>query len=80
MRYLGEEKLDAVGVEEISDANGADALRIIIRLKKEQAQLIDGDSALDLLVDIRRSLSVSGEDRLPIVEYEEEGEAIEPQI
>ena len=76
---LGEEKLDGVRVEETTDAGGSDALRIIIKLKSKMAEKIDGDSALDLLVDLRRSLEGLGEERLPIVEYEEEGEEIEEE-
>lgn len=42
------------------------------------ARLLKGDDVLDTLVAIKADLAQAGEERPSIVEYEEVGEAIEP--
>jgi hypothetical protein len=51
------------------DAEGHDALRITIVIKPGAASKIDGDAALDTLVQIQDQLRKEGEERFPIVEY-----------
>ena len=60
--------------EETVDSHGRDAVRITITLKAKTAQTLTGDGVLDTLVAIRTQFSQKGDERLPIVEYEEAGE------
>jgi len=51
------------------DSEGHDALRITIVIKPGAEAKIQGDAALDTLVQIQDRLRKAGEERLPIVEY-----------
>jgi hypothetical protein len=51
------------------DSEGHEALRIIIVIKPGAASKIEGDAALDTLVQIQDRLRNEGEERFPIVEY-----------
>jgi hypothetical protein len=51
------------------DSEGQDALRITIVIKPAAVAKIDGDAALDTLVQIRTRLLKAGEERFPIIEY-----------
>jgi hypothetical protein len=51
------------------DSEGHDALRITIVIKPAAVAKIDGDAALDTLVQIRKRLLKAGEERFPIIEY-----------
>ena len=55
--------------EPATDSTGRDAVRITIILKPGAAAKIDGDAALDTLVQIQDRLRKAGEERFPIVEY-----------
>ena len=78
VRHLSATAIDGVTTQETLDSEGHDAVRITITLKANSAQNLKGDDVLNTLVAIRSELARSGEDRLPIVEYEEAGEDIEP--
>jgi hypothetical protein len=51
------------------DSEGHEALRITIVIKPGTASKIEGDAALDTLVQIQDRLRKEGEERFPIVEY-----------
>ncbi len=51
------------------DSEGHEALRITIVIKPGAASKIDGDAAVDTLVQIQDRLRKEGEERFPIVEY-----------
>jgi 2-methylisocitrate lyase-like PEP mutase family enzyme len=51
------------------DSEGHEALRITIVIKPGAAAKIEGDAALDTLVQIQDRLREEGEERFPIVEY-----------
>lgn len=77
-KYLSAGVLDGVSSRDTFDSEGRPAIRITIRLKPKTSQRIDGDAVLDTLVHIKSGLAKAGEERPSIVEYEELGEAIEP--
>ena len=51
------------------DSEGHEVLRITIVIKPGAASKIEGDAALDTLVQIHDRLRKEGEERFPIVEY-----------
>ncbi len=61
-------------VEPAVDLDGDDAWRITIVLDPGAADAIDGDAALDNLVQIHERLRRRGDERLPIVEFATEEE------
>lgn len=75
--HLSPGVVDAVSSEETIDSQGRDALRITITLKAKTANTLTGDGVLGTLVAIQSRLAEKGDDRLPIVEYEEIGELTE---
>lgn len=75
--HLSPGVIDAVSSEETVDSQGRDAVRITITLKAETAKTLTGDGVLDTLVAIQTRLAEKGDQRLPIVEYEEVGELSE---
>ncbi len=77
--HLSPNVVDAVSSEETVDSQGRDAVRITITLKANTANTLTGDGVLDTLVAIRTQLAEKGDDRLPIVEYEEVGELTEAE-
>lgn len=56
-------------VEPTIDSVGQDAVRITIVIPPDTAARLGGHAVLDTLVQIRRRLRESGEDRSPIVGY-----------
>lgn len=69
IKRLPRESVDHVESEDATDSEGREAVRILIVLKPGAVKQVDGDAALDTLVDIQSSLSAEGEDRLALVEY-----------
>jgi hypothetical protein len=61
------------------DPDGKDALLIKIVLTPGSSDGITGDAALDTLTGILRSLQEQGDERFPIIEYEELGEGADSQ-
>jgi len=61
------------------DSEGKDALLIRIVLTPGSSSGIKGDAALDTLTQIQSSLQKQGEERFPIIEYEELGEGGDSQ-
>jgi hypothetical protein len=57
------------------DSEGRGALRITIFLTAGSTDAIQGDEVLDALVKIEDRLKQGGEERFPIVEYSEAGDA-----
>ena len=57
-----------------TDSEGRDAVLIRIVLTPGSSEAIPGDATLDTLTEIQKSLQKEGEERFPIIEYEELGE------
>lgn len=70
--------LERVVTQPITDSEGNEALRITFVLQPQAIETLNGDAALDLLVDLQNALQEEGEERLPIVEYATEQE-LEPE-
>ena len=70
VRRLPPESIDGVTTSDATDSEGRDALRIVIRLRRNAVERVDGNAALDTLIDIRSRLEAAGEDRFPLVEYD----------
>lgn len=61
------------------DSEGKDALLIKIVLTPGSSESIPGDAALNTLSKIQQNLQKEGDDRFPIIEYEEQGESDDSQ-
>ena len=57
-----------------TDSEGHEALRIVIVIKPGAETKIEGDAALDTLVEIQNRLRKEGEERFPLVEFATEEE------
>jgi 2-methylisocitrate lyase-like PEP mutase family enzyme len=66
---LSSANFTSIGSSTAVDSEGHEALRITIVIKPGAASKIDGDAALDTLVQIQDRLRKEGEERFPIVEY-----------
>jgi outer membrane protein assembly factor BamA len=58
------------------DSEGRDALLITIVLTPGSSGTIKSNAALDTLIEIQKNLKNEGEERFPIIEYEEFGEGV----
>ena len=58
------------------DSEGRDALLITIVLTPGSSGTIKGNAALNTLTEILKNLKNEGEERFPIIEYEEFGEGV----
>ena len=74
---LTRSRVSDVVMEPTIDSEGREALRITIVIKPGAADKINGDDALDTLVQIQDRLREAGEERFPIVEYATEEELAE---
>lgn len=57
-----------------ADSDGQAALHVTIVVKSASAKELDGDIALDLIVEIQRALRAAGEERFAIVDFATEEE------
>ena len=67
--HLSSANFASIDIATMVDMEGHDALRITIVLNPGAASRIDGDAALDTLVQMQDRLRKEGEERFPIVEY-----------
>jgi hypothetical protein len=74
---LSSSNVSSIAHSTTSDSQGNEALRITIIIKPGAESRIQGDAALDTLVQIQDRLRKEGEQRLPIVEYATEKELTE---
>lgn len=80
-RNIATAKLTSGSVKTVStsstlDSEGRDALLITIVLAPGSSGSIKGNAALDTLTEIQKNLKNEGEERFPIIEYEEFGEGV----
>lgn len=73
--HLKPAALESVRSRSTFDSEGHQAVRITIVLKRDFARRVKDDDALDALVAITSALANAGEERTPIIEYAEAGEA-----
>ena len=79
---LTSSSVSSVISEPTVDYEGRDALRIVIIITPGATDRIDGEAALNTLVQLQDRLRQAGEERFPIVEYatkEELEEVDDPQ-
>jgi hypothetical protein len=74
---LGSATFSDVISEPTADLDGRDALKITIVLEPEVVGTIEGDAALNTLVEILGNLQKAGDERFPIIEYATEQELLE---
>jgi len=66
---LGPLGVESAVVEPTVNADGDDALRVMIVVPADTVHRVRGDALIRLLVDLREKLESEGERREPIVEY-----------
>ena len=77
LTYLGEAHFVRAEANTTTDSEGNEAIRLTVVLKPDAVPYLNGDFALDILVDVQDALSKKNEHRLVIVEYATEQELAE---
>jgi hypothetical protein len=66
---LGKPGLRDIFVQPFDDYDGEDSLRVTVVLDQPAVDRLDGETAIDLIVQLRRQLEEKGESRFPVIEY-----------
>ncbi|MGZ8364365.1 MAG: hypothetical protein ACXWVJ_01630 [Caulobacteraceae bacterium] len=68
-KMLGAHAVEQVASEETQDAEGDDALRVIVVLTSDKTEALDDEAVLDTSLSLQTELQNAGEDRFAYVEY-----------
>lgn len=71
LRHLSRDEVHGVRAAEMLDSEGKPALRVTITLERDVARRLNGRPVLEAVVEIQDALSLEGEDRFAIVDFEE---------
>ena len=71
---------ERVVTEPSIDSVGNEALRITLVLKPKSLEVVTGNEAIDLLVEIQKALRDRNEERLAIIDYATEQEIMDAAI
>jgi hypothetical protein len=71
---LGANNVVRVHTAETTDAQGQDALRVMIVIPEDAVPRISGDAALATLTEMQRRIGKAGDERFAFVEYATEEE------